>query len=98
MKPNADRMNAIYMLNEYHMQIAFILSASGFIGLQDTGFKWLLAYKNVVHNVVFYPYIPFIIGDTEGHDRLCGHYTARKDQTTIPCLRMSHGDDWLFEI
>ena len=24
-----------------------------------------------------HPYISFIIGDTEGHDRLCGHYTAR---------------------
>jgi hypothetical protein len=26
---------------------------------------------------VFEPYVPFIIGDTKGHDRLCGHYTAR---------------------
>jgi hypothetical protein len=66
-----------YMLNEYHMQIAFILSASGFISLQDKGFKWMLHYKDVIHNVVFHPYVPFIIGDTEGHDRLCGHYTAR---------------------
>jgi hypothetical protein len=66
-----------YMLNEYHMQIAFILSASGFIGLQDKGFKWKLNYKKAVHNVVFHPYVPFVIGDTEGHDRLCGHYTAR---------------------
>jgi hypothetical protein len=66
-----------YMLNEYHMQIAFILSASGFVSLQDKGFKWKLQYKKTVHDVVFRPYVPFIIGDTEGHDRLCGHYTAR---------------------
>ena len=65
------------MLNEYHMQIVFILLASGFIGSQDTGFKWLLVYKNAVHNVVFRPYVPFIICDTEGHDRLCGHHTAQ---------------------
>jgi hypothetical protein len=65
------------MLNEYHMQIAFILSASGFVSLQDKGFKWKLHYKEAVHNVVFHPYVPFIIGDTEGHDRLCWHYTAR---------------------
>ena len=59
------------------MQIAFILSASGFISLQDKGFKWKLNYKKAVHNVVFHPYVPFVIGDTEGHDHLCGHYTAR---------------------
>jgi hypothetical protein len=34
--------------------------------------------KKVVHNVVFQPYVPFIIGDMEGHDRLlCGHYIER---------------------
>ena len=66
-----------YMLNEYHMQIAFILSASGFLSLQEKGFKWKLHYKKADHTVVFHPYVPFVIGDTEGHDRLCGHYTAR---------------------
>jgi hypothetical protein len=66
-----------YMLNEYHMQIAFILLASGFVSLQDKGFKWKLHYEEAVNNVVFHPYVPFIIGDTEGHDRVCGHYTAR---------------------
>ena len=29
------------------------------------------------HPVALHPYVPFIVGDTEGHDRLCGHYTAR---------------------
>ncbi len=33
--------------------------------------------KEAVHNVVFYPYVHFVIGDTKGHNRLCGHYTAR---------------------
>jgi hypothetical protein len=65
------------MLNEYHMQIAFILSASGFISLQDSGFKWMLHYKHAIHNVVFHPYVPFVIGDTDGHNFLCEHYTER---------------------
>ena len=63
----------MYMLNEYHMQIAFILLASGFISLQDEGFKWKLHYKKAIHNVVFHLYVPYVIGDTEGHDRLCWH-------------------------
>jgi hypothetical protein len=64
-------------LNEYHMQIQFILQESGFLALMDRGFKWNLRYANIIHEVVFHPYVPFIIGDAEGHDRLCGHYTPR---------------------
>ncbi len=66
-----------YLLNEMHMQIKFILEESGFLKLQRNGFNWMLHYNGKVHPIVLHPYIPFIIGDTEGHDRLCGHYTAR---------------------
>ncbi len=34
---------------------------------------------------MFHPFVPFIIGDTEGHDRLCGHYTARFSQVQQLC-------------
>ena len=40
-----------YMLNEYHMQNAFILLASGFLSFQDNGVKWKLYNKEAVHNV-----------------------------------------------
>ena len=30
--------------------------------------------------------MPFIVGDTEGHDRLCGHYTARFEAIKQFCL------------
>ncbi|KAI2495148.1 hypothetical protein MHU86_19379 [Fragilaria crotonensis] len=42
-------------------------------------------YNGKIHPVVFHPYVPFIIGDTEGHDRLCGHYTARFSQIQQLC-------------
>ncbi len=65
-----------YLLNEMHMQIKFILEESGFLDLQRNGFNWMLHYNGKVYPIVLHPYIPFIIGNTEGHDRLCGHYTA----------------------
>ncbi|KAI2493153.1 hypothetical protein MHU86_21376 [Fragilaria crotonensis] len=74
---NGDLSWATLLLNETHMQIQFILEESGFLILQNSGFKWNLHYNNTIHKVVFHPYVPFIVGDTEGHDRLCGHYTAR---------------------
>lgn len=74
---NGDLSWATLLLNETHMQIQFILEESGFLTLQNSGFKWNLHYNDTIHKVVFHPYVPFIVGDTEGHDRLCGHYTAR---------------------
>jgi hypothetical protein len=68
---------AAYSLNEYHLQLRCILEKSGFLSLQDRGFTWKLEYRGQLIPVVFHPYVPFIIGDTEGHDRLCGHYTSR---------------------
>jgi hypothetical protein len=65
-----------YLQNELHIQIQFILEESGFLQLQRKGFQWDLHYNTKIYPVVFHPYVPFIIGDTEGHDRLCGHYTA----------------------
>ena len=77
LKPFSDVSWPTYLLNEMHMQIKFILEESGFIRLQEKGFYWKLQYAGKTFPVVMHPYIPFIIGDTEGHDRLCGHYTAR---------------------
>ena len=60
--------DAAWRLNEYHIQIDCIHRESGFLGLQQTGLKWNLNFRCKSFPVVAYPYIPFIIGDTEGHD------------------------------
>jgi hypothetical protein len=66
--------NAAWKVNEYHMQIDFILWQSGFLDLQERGLKWNIQYMGKSYPTVLYPFVPFIIGDTEGHDTLCGHY------------------------
>jgi hypothetical protein len=68
---------ATYTLNKMHIQIRFIFEASRFLALQKNGFHWMLQYMGKTYPVVLHLYVPFIVGDTEGHDRLCGHYTAR---------------------
>ncbi|KAI2513242.1 hypothetical protein MHU86_1280 [Fragilaria crotonensis] len=78
LKPRSGITWPTYTLNEMHLQIQFILEASGFIALQTrNGFRWVLQYMGKKHPIVLHPYIPFMVGDTEGHDRLCGHYNAR---------------------
>ena len=75
-----------YLLNKMHMQIKFILEESGYLKLQHNGFNWMLHYNGKIHPIVLYPYIPFIVGNTtEGHDCLCGHYTARSSSVKQIC-------------
>ncbi len=77
---------AMYLLNKMHLQIEFILEQSGYLDLQRHGFKWNLHYNERVYPaVVLHPYIPFIIGDTKGHNRLCGHYTAQFEKVKQLC-------------
>jgi hypothetical protein len=76
---------ATYLLNKMRLQIEFILEVSGYLDLQRHRFKWNLHYNKRVYPVVLHPYIPFIIGDTEGHNRLCGHYGARFEKVKQLC-------------
>jgi hypothetical protein len=77
--------NATWKVNEYHMQIDFILQQSGFLALQEKGIKWNVQYRGKSYPTILHPYIPFIIGDTEGHDTLCGHYKSRTSAVAQLC-------------
>jgi len=72
-------------MNDYHAQVYFILKHSGFTELQQRGFKWNIHYQGNVIPVTFRMYVPFIIGDTEGHDQLCGHYKCRTGNVAQLC-------------
>jgi hypothetical protein len=53
--------------------------------LEKHDFRWNLHYLGNIHRVVFHPFVPFIIGNTEGHNRLGGHYTAQFAQIQQLC-------------
>lgn len=71
------------------MQIDCILHESGYTDLQRTGLKWNLHYRGKTFPVVLHPYIPFILGDTEVHDSLCGHYLSRRTGGVAQLCRAS---------
>ena len=68
--------DAVWRLNEYHMQVDCILCESGYLDLQRTGLKWNLMFHGKSFPVVLHTFVPFIIGDTGGHNGLCGHYKS----------------------
>jgi Plavaka transposase len=72
-------------MNDYHAQVYFILKHSGFTELQQRGFHWNIHYQRKVFPVTFRMYVPFIVGDTEGHDQLCGHYKCRTGNVAQLC-------------
>ena len=65
-----------WRLNEYNMQIDCILRESGYLDLQRTGLKWNLKFRGKSFHVVLHHFVSFIIGDTEGHNSLCGQYKS----------------------
>ena len=62
---------------DYHHMIEIILS--DFKQCQQHKFKWELANNNNNQTKTVYFVIPvmFIVGDTDGHDKLAGRYTSR---------------------
>ena len=76
---------ACYRLNEYHLQIDFILRESGYLDLQESGLKWNLHYRGKSFPVHLHLYVPFVVGDTVGHDALCGHYQSRTSTVAQLC-------------
>ena len=67
---------------DYHFILSYILSS-----LKDAqehaGISWKLKYQEKVLDVVMKIPILFVIGDTEGHDKLCGKYLNRVNAECI---------------
>ena len=49
------------------------------------GIDWVLPWKGRVINVRFIPYVPFIKGDTQEHDKHCGSFTSRTKNVKQLC-------------
>jgi hypothetical protein len=82
----------------YHDVLRKILAPLG--KLQDEGgLPFCLHYNGVSHHVLLKLPILYIVGDTEGHDRLCGRYNSRAHgvarlcrHCTTPTLETSNLD------
>ena len=83
--PSNNMSKGAQSANDYHAQIHFILEQSGFLELQRRGFNWIIHFQGNMFPVTFRMYVPFIIGDTEGHDQLCGHYKCRTGNVAQLC-------------
>lgn len=69
--------NATEKSQDYHFMLKVILKS--YVEEQNKPFFWRINKSNSIgsYNVVFKTAVLFIIGDTEGHDKLCGKYVNR---------------------
>lgn len=68
-----------------YMHRLHIFCASQDSCLCKNGFKSELRYRGQVFPVTFKMYVPFIVGDTKGHNRLCGHYNSKGQRVKQLC-------------
>ena len=69
-----------------HTILHTILTKSGYIDVQNSGFIWDLCYNGKVYkDVEFILFTPFIKCDTEEADKLCGKYAARTPKVQHLC-------------
>ena len=75
--------NSLQKAKDYHAALSKILE--GLAKLQQSGVEWKLPYNGKVHDVNLKLPILFIIGDTEGHDKLAGRYLSRNKKVKQMC-------------
>jgi hypothetical protein len=70
------KVTAAMALNEYHEVLGTVFNAISEV--QATGMNWSFDNDTQMDAVLFFP-IQFIIGDCEGHDKLCGHFSSHNN-------------------
>jgi hypothetical protein len=73
---NCSSTTPLLKAQDFHAVLKIILHSLWMLQ-QTNGLAWELCYKGTIYNVVFKVPILYIIGDTEGHDKLVGKYSSR---------------------
>ncbi len=81
---NKFRMNSLEKLRMYHEILDAMLASV--VRLQSKGgVPFSFTYRGKLYDVNLKVFLMFIIGDTEGHDKLCGRYNSRALQVKRVC-------------
>ena len=68
-------------LIDYHFVLAHILQS--YKEAQATDLQWNLPYRGENHEVTLQIPLLYVVGDTEGHDKLCAHYQNRTKSASL---------------
>ena len=68
-------------VQDYHFVLSHILES--YKDAQNMELRWMLHYRGQSHDVSLQMPLLYVIGDTEGHDKLCAHYQNRTKSNAI---------------
>ena len=74
---NINALNSVQKSLDYHHMLEVILE--DFKECQQYKFQWELEFDDVCFEIQLAIPVMFIIGDTDGHDKLAGRYTSRNN-------------------
>jgi len=69
---------------DLHKQLSVILKSYKEVA-DAGGFYWKLRYKGESHDVHFIPFVIFVKGDSQEHDKHCGQYTVKTSTIAQLC-------------
>ena len=78
---NTGRRGADKKVQDYHYVLAHILQS--YKDAQSMDLRWNLTYKGKCHEVSLKIPLLYVVGDTEGHDKLCGHFQNRTHSASL---------------
>ena len=78
------KVTSIKKAEDYHFVLERILQSVVAVQ-QGSGLAWKLMYNDKHYNVVFKLPVLFVIGDTEGHDKLVGKFNCRTGKVQCLC-------------
>ena len=81
---NMENASPIDRATDYHHIIETIFQSLVKVQ-QGPGLAWRLTYHQIMYDVVWKFPVLFIIGDTEGHDKMCGKYLSRTSKVNRLC-------------
>ena len=81
---NLSNVHSSLKSEDYHLMVRILLSSLVEVQ-QGNGIRWRLSYEKNFYDVVFKLPVLFVVGDTEGHDKMCGKFLSRTNKMPRLC-------------
>ena len=72
--------------NAQDLHVMLDVMLQSYLEIQRSGgIEWKLHYKGKTHHVTFVPFVMFVKGDGQEHDKHCGQYTSKTENVKMLC-------------
>ena len=78
------KLSSEEVITDYHVVLSYILDE--FVKCQQSGgIRWTIPFKGKMHDVILQIPVLYIIGDTQGHDKMCARTNKKEVRICRAC-------------